>query len=150
MDLLLWRHAEAVEGLPDHDRALTDRGHEQAERVAAWLHAHRPKNLRILVSPTLRTRQTAMALTDAFTLVPSLGPTATTDDLLAASGWPDGGDACLIVGHQPVLGQLAVLLLANVQTDCSIRKGALWWFRRRIRAGEMQTILRTVISPDLL
>ena len=37
MDLILWRHAEAVlerEGLPDLDRALTTKGERQAKRMA--------------------------------------------------------------------------------------------------------------------
>ena len=37
MDLLLWRHAEAVDGLPDSTRELTERGIRQAHKVAAWL-----------------------------------------------------------------------------------------------------------------
>ena len=40
MDLILWRHAEAVEAQhPDEDmtRALTVRGDKQAMRMAAWL-----------------------------------------------------------------------------------------------------------------
>ena len=58
MDLLLWRHAEAVEGLPDSTRELTERGVRQAHKVAEWLESRRPKKLRVLVSPTVRTRQT--------------------------------------------------------------------------------------------
>ena len=61
MDLLLWRHAEAVEGLPDSTRELTERGRRQARKVAEWLEQRRPKKLRVLVSPTVRTRQTADA-----------------------------------------------------------------------------------------
>ena len=57
MDLLLWRHAEAVDGLPDSTRELTERGIKQAHKVAEWLEKRRPKKLRVLVSPTTRTRQ---------------------------------------------------------------------------------------------
>ena len=35
MDLLLWRHAEAVDGTPDHLRELPARGQKQAAKVAA-------------------------------------------------------------------------------------------------------------------
>jgi hypothetical protein len=66
MDLLLWRHAEAVEGLPDNTRELTERGVRQAHKVAEWLESRRPKKLRVLVSPTTRTRQTASAFTKDF------------------------------------------------------------------------------------
>ena len=32
MELILWRHAEAEEGYPDLERALTEKGHEQAKK----------------------------------------------------------------------------------------------------------------------
>ncbi|CAM5368887.1 MULTISPECIES: histidine phosphatase family protein [unclassified Thauera] len=148
MDLLLWRHAEAVDGSPDHTRELTARGHKQARKVAAWLDEHRPKQLKILVSPTVRTRQTATAFTDSFQIVPSLGPDGNVADLLAATGWPDASGAALVVGHQPALGRLAALLLAGQEADWTIKKGALWWFTNRVREGESQTVLRAVIPSD--
>lgn len=93
MDLLLWRHAEAVDGSPDHTRELTPRGLKQARRMARWLEDNRPKNLKVLVSPTLRTRQTATAFTDEFEIVSSLGPEGNVADILAATGWPEGNGA---------------------------------------------------------
>lgn len=149
MDLLLWRHAEAVEGTPDHTRELTDRGRKQAAQMAEWLHAHRPKKLRVLASPTLRTRQTAAAFTDDFELVPALGPSGSVADLIGAIGWPDAGGAVLIVGHQPALGRLASLLLAGVEAEWTIKKGALWWFTNRVRDGETQTVLRAALPAEL-
>lgn len=150
MDLLLWRHAEAEEGPVDAERALTERGHKQAKAVARWLHAHSPKKLRIVVSPTVRTRQTADALALPYETVRRIGPDAGISDLIAASGWPTSHGAVLLVGHQPGLGHLASLLLAGQEGPCTIKKGALWWFTNRVRAGEQQTVLRTVISPEFL
>lgn len=149
MDLLLWRHAEAVDGAPDDARPLTERGHRQARMMAGWIKAHQPKRLRVLVSPTVRTRETASAFTDSFTIVPELAPERGVADLLAACGWPDSGGACLIVGHQPALGRLASLLLSGSECDWTIRKGALWWFTNRVREGRMQTVLRAVIPHEL-
>ena len=40
MDLILWRHAEAEDGLPgapDAGRELTARGRKQAMKMAGWL-----------------------------------------------------------------------------------------------------------------
>ena len=154
MDLLLWRHAEAEEGTPDLKRKLTVRGEKQAKQMAEWLKAHAPKQLRILVSPAIRAQQTAKALGLPFETVAQLGPTASVPDLLAAIGWPDGGragersGAVLVVGHQPVLGRLASLLLAGQEADWTIKKGALWWFSNRVRQGETQTVLRAVIPAD--
>ena len=85
MDLLLWRHAEAVDGSPDHTRELTPRGLKQARRMARWLEDNRPKNLKVLVSPTLRTRQAATAFTDEFEIVSSLGPEGNVADIAEAT-----------------------------------------------------------------
>lgn len=150
MDLLLWRHAEAVDGVPDITRELTERGQRQAQKMASWLAEHGPKRLRVLASPTLRTRQTAAALGRDFEVTPLIGPTGGVANLLAASGWPEGRGACLLVGHQPGLGRLAALLLAGQEADWTIKKGALWWFTNRVREGETQTVLRCVLPPDLL
>jgi phosphohistidine phosphatase len=150
MDLLLWRHAEAVDGSPDHARELTQRGHKQARRMAAWLAENKPKHLRVLVSPTLRTRQTASAFADDFEIVSSLGPDGGVADILAATGWPDASGAALVVGHQPALGRLAALLLSGQEADWTIKKGALWWFTNRVRDDETQTVLRAVIPAELL
>ncbi len=148
MDLLLWRHAEAVEGSPDHTRELTDRGRKQARRMAAWLDQHRPKQLRVYASPTLRTRQTVAAFTDNFQIVSALGSAGGVSDILAATGWPDASGAALVVGHQPALGRLCALLLSGVEADWTIKKGALWWFTNRVRENETQTVLRAVIPAD--
>ena len=150
MDLILWRHAEAEEGLVDFERALTERGRKQAKAVARWLLPHRPKKLRILASPTVRTQQTAAALDLPFDTQRGLGPDECVSALIAASGWPDASDSVLMIGHQPALGRLASLLLSGHEADLTIKKGALWWFTNRVRSGEQQIVLRTVISPDFL
>lgn len=150
MDLILWRHAEAQEGPDDLKRPLTARGEKQALQMGIWLRQQGPKPLRILVSPALRTRQTAKALDLPFEINRQLAPQANATDLLAASGWPDAGGAVLLVGHQPALGQLAALLLAGEEAPWTIKKGALWWFSNRVRAGESQTVLRCAIGPELL
>jgi|JRYL01.1.fsa_nt_gb phosphohistidine phosphatase len=150
MDLLLWRHAEAADGTPDHTRELTQRGHKQARRMAAWLAKNHPKRMRVLVSPTVRTRQTASAFADDFEIVNGLGPDGNVADILAATGWPDSSGAALVVGHQPALGRLAALLLSGQEADWTIKKGALWWFTNRVRENETQTVLRAVIPADLI
>ncbi len=150
MDLLLLRHAEAVDGEPDHARELTPRGIKQAQRMADWLKRNQPQRLKVLASPTVRTRQTAAAFTDDFEIVSALGPERSVADILAATGWPDASGAFLIVGHQPTLGRLAALLLSGTEADWTVKKGGLWWFTNRVRSGETQTVLRAVIANDLL
>lgn len=151
MDLLLWRHAEAEDGIPDLKRKLTARGEKQAAQMAEWLKKHAPKNLRILVSPAVRCQQTAKALGLPFETDKRLGTDSNAVSLLTAAGWPDGGkaSAVLIVGHQPTLGQTAALLLAGEEDEWSVKKGAVWWFSNRTRNGETQTVLRAAIPPEL-
>lgn len=150
MDLLLWRHAEAEDGEDDLRRRLTARGEKQARTMAAWILAHQPKDMRIIVSPAIRTQQTAEALKLPFETQRKIGPEACVSELIAAAGWPDASGSVLIVGHQPSLGRLVSLLLAGEEADWSIKKGALWWLSNRTRRGETQTVLRTVLPVELL
>lgn len=150
MDLLLWRHAEAEDGDDDMKRRLTERGHKQARTMAAWIRTHQPKNLRIVVSPAIRTRQTAEALKLPFETERKIGPDACVSDLIAASGWPQTSGSVMLVGHQPSLGRLAALLLGGHEADWTIKKGALWWLSNRVRRGDTQTVLRAVIPVELL
>lgn len=150
MDLLLWRHAEAEEGEDDLKRRLTERGEKQARLMAAWIRAHQPKDLRILVSPAVRTQQTAAALNLPFETQRKLGPEACVSELIAATGWPNARGAVLVVGHQPALGRLSALLLAGQEAEWSVKKGALWWLSNRVRRGETQTVLRAMLPVELL
>ena len=150
MDLLLWRHAEALDGEPDHKRPLSARGKRQAKRVARWLREHQPRNLRVLTSPAVRTTTTAEAFSKRHTVLLELGLGYSAQEALAAIGWPELHDPVLLVGHQPQLGELAALLLTGKPYPLTIRKGALWWFSRRVRDGQAQLFLRTVITPEML
>ncbi|MDP3483141.1 MAG: histidine phosphatase family protein [Sulfuricella sp.] len=150
MDLILWRHAETEDGFPDEGRKLTVKGEKQAAKMAEWLKAHLSEGARILVSPTTRTRQTAAALTRDGIIVKEVGPGASVAGLLGAAGWPDAKGAVVVVGHQPMLGEVAAYLLANAQESWNIKKGAVWWFSNRTRQDEPQTILKAVMSPEFL
>ena len=150
MDLLLWRHAEAEDGEDDMKRRLTERGQKQARVMAKWIREHQPRDLRIIVSPAVRTRQTAEALKLPFETQRKIAPDACVSELIAASGWPLASGAVLIVGHQPSLGRLASLLLAGHEAEWTIKKGALWWLSNRTRLGETQTVLRAVIPAEFL
>lgn len=153
MDLILWRHAEAQllkEGQDDLQRPLTPKGERQAARMAEWLNHRLAQSTRVLVSPAVRTQQTAKALDRSFKTVAGLQPGADVSALLPAARWPDGGEPVLIVGHQPTLGLLAARLLAGVDQAWPIRKGAVWWLRRRERNGQAQVVLQAVQGPDCL
>jgi phosphohistidine phosphatase len=151
MDLILWRHAEAVEGgegLDDLERPLTSRGERHAARMAAWLNQHLPATTRVLASPARRTQQTALALDRKFRTVPALAPDASVSTLLDAARWPDAKEPVLVIGHQPTLGMVAAYLLSGTEQPWAVKKGAVWWLRSREREGEGQVVLVNVISPD--
>jgi len=150
LDLILWRHAEAEEGLPDLSRKLTARGQKHAARVAEWLQQRLPAKFVVLASPAERTRQTALALGEAFRTVASLAPGASSADILNAAEWPERKGAVIIVGHQPDLGRTAALLISGTEADWTIKKGGLWWLTNRVRNDEAQVVVRAVVAPDLL
>ena len=148
MDIILWRHAEAVDDPNDHVRELTEKGRRQAAKMSAFLRQNLPADTRILVSPAIRAQQTAAALTGEFATVPTLAPGASVHAVLQAARWPNAGGTVLIVGHQPTLGSVAAQLLGSGHESLRIRKSGLWWLSRR--EGSTDTILRLVITPEFL
>lgn len=150
MNLILWRHAEAEDrrpGMTDLDRALTPKGKKQAQRIAHWLKERLPADTRIIVSPARRARETADALSRAYTIEPTIDPAASAEMLIEAADWPNGSDTVVIVGHQPTLGQLAALLMCGQALDWSIRKGALWWLRTPPSGNAYPALLDCVTNP---
>ena len=150
MDLIVWRHAEAEDGVPDLDRKLTAKGRKQAERVAQWLLQRLPARFAVIASPAVRAQQTAEALGVPIKTDRTLAPGATPAAIVKACGWPGYKGAAVVVGHQPDLGRLISQLVAGSATNFSIRKGALWWMSNRVRDEKDQVVVRSVVSPDLL
>lgn len=160
MDLVLWRHAEALdhpcgeEGLPgdplDLERRLTPRGEKQAARMAAWLDRQLPNGARVYASPAQRTQQTGAAMGRKLRLRDELLPGTDPSAVLELAAWPDSKSAVLVIGHQPQLGQVIAQLVGLPEGDCPMRKGAIWWLRQRERGARMQTVLVTVQTPELL
>ena len=149
MDLILWRHADALDGEPDMARALTAKGHKQAEKMAAWLRQRLPENTLVLVSPAVRALQTADALGEDYKVLAELAPGADGVHVLGAAGWPDAAAAALVVGHQPTLGEAAHILLCGAAGDLSIKKGGVLWLSNRVRGGTPQTFIRAAMTAEL-
>ena len=152
MDLILWRHAEAEEleeGLSDVDRALTFKGRRQATKIALWLREHLPETPQILVSPARRAQQTATHLGLPYLTEPKLGMGQSPLEALEATGWPKKEGICLLIGHQPMLGQIIGELLASQYQDWPVKKGSIWWFASRTD-DQQKIALRTVINPKLV
>ena len=151
MDLILWRHAEAHDAKPgqdDMERALTPKGERQARRIGEWLDGVLPASTRVLVSPALRTQQTARGLPRKTRTLVELAPGAAVIDVLDAAGWPNSERPVLVIGHQPTLGLVASTLLSGgIAQPWSIRKGGVWWLRRRERDGVAEVLLECVKAP---
>lgn len=151
MELVLWRHADAEDGVADLKRELTDKGRRQAGKVARWLGPRLDGPWLILSSPAARATQTAEALDRDYEVRPALRPGAGEEALLREADWPGGGRNVVIVGHQPTLGRVAAWMLTGHAVDFPVKKGALWWFTARHEGGPGpgETLLKAVIGPDL-
>jgi phosphohistidine phosphatase len=158
MDLILWRHAQAHDALPgceDLSRPLTHKGEGQAARVAAWLDRQMPQSARVISSPAVRAEQTVRALGRKFKLRDELMPDGSVDEVLDLIKWttdlgPKSKGVVLLVGHQPLLGQIAARLMEVSEQTCDIRKGAVWWLRSRMRENKMKTSLLAVNSAEFI
>lgn len=148
MDLILWRHAEALPGADDMVRPLSRRGEKQAKLAAAWLADHLPENTQILVSPAQRTRQTANALHRSYQVSEALAPDKNVDSVLTTVDWPNASGTVLVVGHQPTLGEIAVSLLDGFDgliwtPSCA----SLCWIRAEKKDGAPEISLVTTFAP---
>ena len=150
MDLILWRHADAEDGIPDGARKLTAKGVRQAKRMAKWLKSRLPEETVIMASPARRALETVQALTTNFRVVTEIGTSATPEALLAKIGWPKARASAVVVGHQPTLGETAALLLTGTKQPWELKKGAIIWLARDEAHPLSRVRLRAVISPDLL
>ena len=148
MDLILWRHAEAEPGEPDSERALTPKGQRHAARVGAWLNRALPDDCRILVSPARRCIQTVKALGRRYEVVEALGTGSDAEAIIQASGWPAHRQPALVVGHQPLLGQVASSVLSGRKQDWRIRKAGVFWIEHKGSDGV--PYIRLVAGPDLI
>jgi len=155
MDLLLWRHAHAVDaatGQADIDRPLSVKGEKQAQKMSDWLRPQLPKETFILCSPALRTRQTVSHLNLPYTICEDISPQSTASSLLIAAGWMHTTEATvLVVGHQPCLSDaVAAIFEIHSSESLSFRKGAVWWIRKRIRHISEAPFILTIQDPELL
>jgi phosphohistidine phosphatase len=153
MELILWRHAEAephtADAASDQLRALTAKGARHASRVGAWLDRQLPGQCRILASPAARCIQTAEALGRKFATVDALNTHSTPEAILDACGWPRQKTPVVVVGHAPLLGQVAALLFSGVAHEWKIRKGSLLWIARK-SDDEPEPFIRLAVGPDIV
>lgn len=147
MNLVLWRHADAEDGIPDEKRRLTAKGRRQARKMADWLQQQLPAGWRVMASPATRTCETAAALTADFAIDSALSTSATPQGVLKAAGWPGGEGTVVVVGHQPTMGAAAGLALTGAPQPWNVKKGAIWWIARDDNGG---ILVRAVLAPGIL
>ena len=137
MDLYVVRHAIAHDRDPerwptDESRPLTDEGVERFTSVARGLATIAARPDRMLVSPLVRTVQTAKVLTETIgwpeaETSPVLEPGASTEEIIALLASNPHDERVAIVGHEPDLGSLVSKLTAGAGTPSFVpmKKGGV-------------------------
>lgn len=144
--LWLLRHGEAeTHGLrPDAERALTERGIEQARAAGQALARLGIAPELVFTSPKVRARDTALLACRALGIEPvEHGPLAFGFDAgealaLVAAG-EEGQGPVLVVGHEPDFSQV-VCELTGARID--MKKGAVAGVRLEGARGELIVLLR--------
>lgn len=151
MRLYLVQHAQALAEETDATRPLSQRGAEDARKLAAFLASRGIAAARVVHSGKLRARQTAEVLAAALDApveeIEGLDPSASTDHLAElVSGWAD--DA-MVVSHLPFLGRFCARACAGHGRDDMIayQPGSLVCLER----GEEGVFrLAWMVRPELL
>ena len=120
--LLLFRHAKAERsepGMEDRARRLVDRGHKDAAKVGAYMASHALIPDRVLTSPSARTQETWKSVSTAFRPAPAATTVERLYDATAQAilhiikEASPGAHTLLVIGHNPGLHELAVMLIAS-------------------------------------
>jgi phosphohistidine phosphatase len=130
MKLFLLRHADAnTEAANDDDRALSEKGKKQAQRVARFCERNDLKPALILASPLKRAQQTASALSDTLHIELETAP------WLACGATPEGTlqqlagrklPSVVLVAHEPDMSLLVAHLLGvGSGATIHVRKASL-------------------------
>jgi phosphohistidine phosphatase len=120
--LLLFRHAKAERsepGMGDRARQLMERGRKDAATIGAYMASHALVPDRVMTSPAARTQETWKFAAPAFRPAPAVTPVerlydATPHDILGViRAAPLAARSLLILGHNPGLHAVALLLVAS-------------------------------------
>ena len=130
----------------DSDRELTPDGLRRAERVARGLAALEPSIELVLTSPYPRARQTAEPaarslglarnLRETRALEPGRDPSEILEEVRA-----EEVAGVLLVGHEPHLGALLGILVAEGRVQLPLKKAAAAWVAFEDGAGTLKALL---------
>lgn len=120
--LLLFRHAKAERpepGMEDRARKLIERGRKDAAKIGGYMASHALIPDWVIVSPSARTQETWKFAASAFRPAPTAGSVdrlynaAPHDILEVIRKTPATARTLLVVGHNPGLHELALMLIAS-------------------------------------
>jgi phosphohistidine phosphatase len=119
--LMLLRHAKTERAEPsqrDRDRKLVKRGRSDAETIAGYMAHHDLIPDLALVSPARRTQETWELIANGFRKTPRYIDeeriyNASTDALMTLIGKARGAHSLLVIGHNPGLHNVSLLLVAS-------------------------------------
>ena len=115
--LILWRHAQAEIGKDDFNRAIDERGIKESKIMSKFLLSNASPDL-ILSSPARRAQETLESFSDLFPLKKSnidknlyLAEPEKIVQSIIENAYKE--DTILIVGHNPGIHELSLLLTNN-------------------------------------
>lgn len=161
MQWIIVRHGVAVDigerGVQcDADRMLSDEGRKRTRQAARGLRALGVRPGRLLTSPLVRARETAVIFGEE--LAPDLA--IEEDDVLAPGAYPDevmkavqGGysECCMTFGHMPDCGDLIAAAVCGMPTGgFPVKKAgaASIQFASRVAAG--RGLLEWLVTPRVM
>lgn len=155
--LWIMRHGQAAPGRLDPERTLTERGHAEAARMAAWLAGRDAPDLarlRLLTSPYVRARQTAAPIAEALSvaletlplITPDAPPEAVVDWLLEQ----EEDRPLMLVSHMPLVASLTGLLVeGRPERGPGFATAAIAELAAEVRAAGCAHLERLVAPADI-
>jgi phosphohistidine phosphatase len=137
MNLYLLRHGIAINAeaaAPGGERPLTEKGGKRMRKAARGLRRFDIAFDAILTSPLARARQTAdivaetLGLQAHLSVIETLQPGSSPEDLLASLSDYENREHLLLVGHEPLLSDLASFLITgkkSLAVDLTLKKGGI-------------------------
>lgn len=162
MELYIMRHGIALPGdapgvSSDGERPLTQKGVKRVRKVAKGLLSLQVSFDRILTSPLLRARQTAQVIAEVLSVeermqeIPELAPEGLVEELMTRLADYREEKRILLVGHQPLLGETASLLLCRSKTvEVRLKKGGLCCLEVDDLRSETPAVLHWMLTPKHL
>ncbi len=140
----------------DTQRPLTDDGRKRFRKVVKHLAKVGIAPHRIATSPLVRCQQTAELLLEgldakpSLSLLPSLEPGATCDDIMPWVQHQSDVPEVALVGHAPDVGHLVAAMIGDGQASVDFPKGAVACIEFADQIAVGQGCLRWLISAKVL